>query len=234
MRYFVSFKENTDMADKLMVFVDMTRNDIQDIMQQFYKNQWHKVLSEPEAFRLLKQLYNNKDNWIKFGDIVKTIEEDHSVSLEPITNWFETAKPKSIVDLTGKQDKNLATQLGAHFEEIAEMLAVYKNKSENIDLQNQFTKAYIEVRALSDMLYKANKLPDLTKDERVELFDAVCDQVVTLAGTAYFADLPLDKGLTEVNKSNYSKFEDGKPVLNSDGKIIKGKDYFKPNLAQFL
>lgn len=40
--------------------------------------------------------------------------------------------------------------------------------------------------------------------------------------------------LKEVNASNYSKFENGKPVFNEQGKIAKGKDYFKPNLTTYL
>jgi NTP pyrophosphatase (non-canonical NTP hydrolase) len=38
----------------------------------------------------------------------------------------------------------------------------------------------------------------------------------------------------EVYDSNMSKLENGKPVLREDGKILKGKDYFKPNLEQFV
>jgi len=40
--------------------------------------------------------------------------------------------------------------------------------------------------------------------------------------------------MLEVNASNFSKFVDGEPVFNEDRKIMKGPDYFKPDLKKFL
>ena len=40
--------------------------------------------------------------------------------------------------------------------------------------------------------------------------------------------------LAEVNKSNWSKFKDGAPVFDGNGKIAKADGYFKPDLAKFL
>lgn len=91
-----------------------------------------------------------------------------------------------------------------------------------------------EVMACANQLYAhERKLPALNKESRVELLDALADQVVTATGVAYFSQMQWDEALNEVNNSNFSKFEDGKPVLNEHGKIIKGKNYFKPNLAPF-
>jgi predicted HAD superfamily Cof-like phosphohydrolase len=42
------------------------------------------------------------------------------------------------------------------------------------------------------------------------------------------------QGFMEVHESNMSKLEDGKVLKREDGKVLKGKDYFKPNLEQFL
>ena len=38
----------------------------------------------------------------------------------------------------------------------------------------------------------------------------------------------------EVHRSNMSKLENGKPIFREDGKILKGKNYFRPNLKQFV
>jgi predicted HAD superfamily Cof-like phosphohydrolase len=47
--------------------------------------------------------------------------------------------------------------------------------------------------------------------------------------------LPIAEGFDEVMNSNMSKLgEDGKPILLEDGKILKGPNYFKPNLKQFI
>jgi predicted HAD superfamily Cof-like phosphohydrolase len=43
-----------------------------------------------------------------------------------------------------------------------------------------------------------------------------------------------EAGFDEVHSSNISKLEDGKPIYREDGKVLKGKDYFKPNLKKVL
>jgi hypothetical protein len=44
----------------------------------------------------------------------------------------------------------------------------------------------------------------------------------------------LEKCFEEVKDSNLSKLEDGKPVFREDGKVSKGKDYFKPKIKEIL
>ena len=67
--------------------------------------------------------------------------------------------------------------------------------------------------------------------DKVELLDSLADQTVINAGTAVGAGISLDKALMEVHASNMSKLgTDGKPILREDGKILKGENYFPPNL----
>lgn len=70
----------------------------------------------------------------------------------------------------------------------------------------------------------------------VEMLDALCDMRYVADGTAlrlgYGQIFPA--AFAEVHGSNMSKLEDGKPVTNEAGRVIKGKDYKRPNLAQFL
>ena len=47
-------------------------------------------------------------------------------------------------------------------------------------------------------------------------------------------DKILPKAFKEVHQSNMSKLENGKAVFREDGKILKGKNYFRPNLKQFV
>lgn len=70
----------------------------------------------------------------------------------------------------------------------------------------------------------------------IEVADAVVDMMYILYGiitqhglSSVFFDL-----FEEVHKSNMSKLERGKPLFRSDGKIIKGSEYFKPNLNRIL
>lgn len=149
------------------------------------------------------------------------------VSLEPITRFFSTAKPDPV-------PKDITTQLGATFEEMKEMLEVFKQLSDDLDFQDECAKAYIALNSLATKLYNMPKLQELTKEQRVKLLDAMSDIIVTLAGDAYFLNMDLTEGLSEVNRSNFSKFENGKPLLNQHRKIMKGKDYSEPNLEDFV
>ena len=47
-------------------------------------------------------------------------------------------------------------------------------------------------------------------------------------------DVILPEALEEVHRSNMSKLENGKAIFREDGKILKGKNYFRPNLKQFV
>jgi hypothetical protein len=47
-------------------------------------------------------------------------------------------------------------------------------------------------------------------------------------------DMDVLGALEEVNRSNFSKFENGKAVFDENGKITKGKNYSKPNLKPFV
>jgi len=73
------------------------------------------------------------------------------------------------------------------------------------------------------------------KKDLAEIADALTDllYVVYGAGAAYGIDL--DATFDEVHESNMSKLgEDGKPIYREDGKILKGPNYWKPDLEKFL
>ena len=54
-------------------------------------------------------------------------------------------------------------------------------------------------------------------------------------GAGHAFGVNLDKCFDEVQKSNMSKLgEDGKPIYNEEGKVLKGPNYFKPNISKFL
>lgn len=77
-------------------------------------------------------------------------------------------------------------------------------------------------------------LREPSRDEKVALLDALCDQVVTAVGVAHCARIDILGGLAEVDSSNWSKFVDGKPVFDSNGKIAKGQNYRKADLRHFV
>lgn len=72
----------------------------------------------------------------------------------------------------------------------------------------------------------------------VEILDAITDQLYLLVGCAYNHGITpemLEDAYNEVHRSNMSKLgSDGKPIYREDKKILKGINYFKPNLEQFV
>jgi len=95
---------------------------------------------------------------------------------------------------------------------------------------------------------KINKLRvDLIEEELEELkeaidrkdlketIDALTDILYVAYGAGHAFGVNLDKCFEEVQNSNMSKLgKDGKPIFNENGKVMKGPNYFKPNLNQFL
>ena len=68
-----------------------------------------------------------------------------------------------------------------------------------------------------------------------EAVDALTDILYVTYGAGYAFGINLDKCFDEVQRSNMSKLgEDGKPIYNNAGKVMKGPKYFKPDLSKFL
>ena len=68
-----------------------------------------------------------------------------------------------------------------------------------------------------------------------EVADALTDILYVTYGAGHAFGIDLDKCFDEVQKSNMSKLDDaGKPIYNDLGKVMKGPNYFKPNLSKFL
>ena len=69
----------------------------------------------------------------------------------------------------------------------------------------------------------------------VEVADALTDLLYVVYGAGHSFGIDLDKCFAEVQRSNMSKLgNDGKPIYNENGKVMKGPNYSKPNLKQFL
>ena len=68
-----------------------------------------------------------------------------------------------------------------------------------------------------------------------EVADALTDILYVTYGAGHAFGINLDKCFKEVQNSNMSKLgKDGKPIYNEKGKVMKGPNYFKPNLSKFV
>ena len=81
-----------------------------------------------------------------------------------------------------------------------------------------------------DELQEAMKNNDL-----LEVADALTDILYVTYGAGHAFGIDLDKCFDEVQNSNMSKLgENGKPIYNEAGKVMKGPKYFKPDLSKFV
>ena len=75
----------------------------------------------------------------------------------------------------------------------------------------------------------------IEKKDIKEVADALTDILYVTYGAGHAFGINLDKCFEEVQNSNMSKLgSDGKPIFNEHGKVMKGPDYFKPNLSKFV
>ena len=75
----------------------------------------------------------------------------------------------------------------------------------------------------------------MKKNDLLEVADALTDILYVTYGAGHAFGIDLDKCFEEVQNSNMSKLdENGKPIYNESGKVMKGPNYFKPDLSKFV
>ena len=140
--------------------------------------------------------------------------------IHSIKEWFKAAKPNP-------STADVCVQIGCHYEEVSEMSAVLYD-----DVEYSLASTALNYQMQSSLYL--GTVEELSADARVELLDALCDQIVTAVGVAYMMGMDIEGALAEVNRSNWSKFEGGVPVFNEQGKIAKGVEYTPPELSDYI
>ena len=75
----------------------------------------------------------------------------------------------------------------------------------------------------------------IDKKDLIEVADALTDLLYVTYGAGHAFGINLDDCFNEVQNSNMSKLgTDGKPIYNEAGKVMKGPNYFKPDLSKFI
>jgi predicted HAD superfamily Cof-like phosphohydrolase len=143
------------------------------------------------------------------------------MKIKDIKNWFEIAIPEPTVE-------QACVQIGCHYEEVGEMAKAVGDYDAELEIAN----TSLDYKGCNAHYLESVEL--LTDEQKIELLDSLADQIVTAIGVAHMLGMDIEGALEEVNRSNHSKFEDGKPVFNEQGKIAKGKNYTAPQLAKFI
>ncbi len=141
-------------------------------------------------------------------------------------DWFKKAIPEPT-------SKNIHTQLGVHFEEVGEMIMTLR--SDDWLTRHILETTLKSINDLASHLKKNDNVITIDEDVRIDFLDSLADQAVTLVGCANNSKLDIVGALNEVNRSNFSKFdEQGNPIFNENLKIIKGPNYSPPDLSSFV
>ena len=103
------------------------------------------------------------------------------------------------------------------------------------------TKAEYPSEKIADLRYSLIKeeLDELTQamnnKDLLEVADALTDILYVTYGAGHAFGIDLNKCFDEVQRSNMSKLgDDGKPIYNDQGKVMKGPKYFQPDLSKFI
>ena len=102
-------------------------------------------------------------------------------------------------------------------------------------------KAEFPNKKITDLRYdlireELDELKDAIEKKNIkEVADALTDILYVTYGAGHAFGIDLDKCFEEVQSSNMSKLGlDGKPIYNDKGKVMKGPNYFKPDLTKFV
>ena len=141
--------------------------------------------------------------------------------------FFEKAYPQE------STPQNISTQLGVHAEEFAETLA--EITPNDPDTLAALMDAKVAVQHLADHLKGNAGCVQILPENRKGFLDGLLDTIVTSVGSAHHTKMDIVGGLAEVNRSNFSKFDDdGNPIFDENMKVQKGPNYTKPDLTPFI
>ena len=111
-----------------------------------------------------------------------------------------------------------------------------KTFGQEVKSKSELANEKINTLRISLIEEELDELKQAMKENNIkEVADALTDILYVTYGAGHAFGVNLDKCFNEVQNSNMSKLgEDGKPIYNENGKVMKGPKYFKPNLSQFI
>ena len=111
-----------------------------------------------------------------------------------------------------------------------------KTFGQNVKQSSSFSSEKINALRVSLIKEELDELIEaMNKKDLVEVADALTDILYVTYGAGHAFGINLDDCFEEVQNSNMSKLDkDGKPIYNDKGKVMKGPNYFKPDLTKFI
>ena len=121
----------------------------------------------------------------------------------------------------------------SNFEDVKTFMKTF---GQEIKIKAEFPNEKIVKLRHNLIQEELNELQNAMKTKNLkEIADALTDILYVTYGAGHAYGIDLDKCFAEVQKSNMSKLgKDGKPIYNEKGKVMKGPNFFEPNLKQFV
>ncbi len=120
-----------------------------------------------------------------------------------------------------------------NFEKVG---AFMKTFGQDVKQSSSFSTDKINALRVSLIKEELDELIEaMNKKDLVEVADALTDILYVTYGAGHAFGINLDDCFEEVQNSNMSKLDkDGKPIYNDKGKVMKGPNYFKPDLSKYI
>ena len=120
-----------------------------------------------------------------------------------------------------------------NFEKVGLFMSTF---GQEVKKKSELSSEKINLLRLSLIQEELDELTKAIKENDIlEVADALTDILYVTYGAGHAFGINLDKCFDEVQESNMSKLDkQGKPIYNEHGKVMKGPDYFKPDLSKFL
>ena len=121
----------------------------------------------------------------------------------------------------------------SNFNKVKTFMNTYGQEVKN---KPEFPNSKIVQLRIDLIQEELNELKEaINKNDIVEVADALTDILYVTYGAGHSFGVDLDSCFDEVQRSNMSKLgEDGKPIYNEHGKVMKGPNYFAPNLKKTI
>ena len=120
-----------------------------------------------------------------------------------------------------------------NFEKVGVFMKTF---GQNVKQSSSFSSEKINALRVSLIKEELDELIEaMNKKDLVEVADALTDILYVTYGAGHAFGINLDECFEEVQNSNMSKLDNnGKPIYNEKGKVMKGPNYFKPDLSKFI
>lgn len=127
----------------------------------------------------------------------------------------------------------MSNDFETNFEKVENFMRAFGQEIKPAPELAEFNTAELRVELISEELDELCTAID--NDDIVEIADALTDLLYVVYGAGHAYGIDLDECFNEVHDSNMSKLgEDGKPIYREDGKVLKGPNYFAPDLEKVM